>query len=79
MPNGLELSRSAAQASLPSILAHLGGPGALTFRPASRVGFSEVLGVSTHSRSKGDDLTRTCLRLDDVAHSAHDAHLDTLT
>ena len=42
-PNGLELSRSAAQACF-LILGHLGRQGTTAFSPASRVGFSELLG-----------------------------------
>jgi len=43
-PNGLELSCPAEAGSLPSILAHNGGPGASPYPPARRVSFSELLG-----------------------------------
>lgn len=43
-PNGVELSCSAARAEARPILAHFDGPGALTYPPASRVSFSDLLG-----------------------------------
>jgi hypothetical protein len=43
-PYGLELSCPAEAGRLISILAHTGGPGALTYGPARRVSFSELLG-----------------------------------
>ena len=43
-PNGLELSCPAEAGNLPLILAHNGGPDALSYGPARRVSFSELLG-----------------------------------